>query len=132
MRQVLSRTSPPYVSDVCSLSIPSLHIGSLYPLAALAALAAPSAAPLRHPLASTFPAGAIDEQSRRRYAAMEALSLGHGGVSAMSRISGLARSTINRGIADIRARMSAPAGRIRKPGVGAGAKSSRIPRCSAI
>jgi hypothetical protein len=60
----------------------------------------------------------LDEQSRRRYAAMEALSLGHGGVSAMSRISGLARSTINRGVADIRARMSAPAGRIRKPGGG--------------
>jgi hypothetical protein len=60
----------------------------------------------------------LDEQSRRRYAAMEALSLGHGGVSAMSRISGLARSTINRGIADIRAGGSAPAGRIRKPGGG--------------
>ena len=60
----------------------------------------------------------LDEQSRRRYAAMEALSLGHGGVSAMSRISGLARSTINRGIADIRAGVSAPAGRIRKPGGG--------------
>ena len=60
----------------------------------------------------------LDEQSRRRYAAMEALSLGHGGVSAMSRISGLARSTINRGIADIRAAVSAPAGRIRKPGGG--------------
>jgi hypothetical protein len=60
----------------------------------------------------------LDEQSRRRYAAMEALSLGHGGVSAMSRISGLARSTINRGIVDIRAGGSAPAGRIRKPGGG--------------
>ena len=60
----------------------------------------------------------LDEQSRRRFAAMEALSLGHGGVSAISRISGLARSTINRGIADIRAGASAPAGRIRKPGGG--------------
>jgi len=60
----------------------------------------------------------LDEQSRRRYAAMEAVSMGHGGVSAMSRISGLARSTINRGIADIRSGVSAPAGRIRKPGGG--------------
>ena len=60
----------------------------------------------------------LDEQSRRRYVAMEALSLGHGGVSAMSRISGLARSTINRGVAEIRAGVSAPAGRIRKPGGG--------------
>ncbi len=74
----------------------------------------------------------LDEQSRRRYAAMEALSLGHGGVSAMSRISGLARSTVNRGIADFvpgcRRRRDAFASQA----VGAGAKSSRIPRCSAI
>ena len=60
----------------------------------------------------------LNEQSRRRFAAMEALILGHGGVSAMSRISGLARSTINRGIADIRAGAAAPAGRVRNPGGG--------------
>ena len=70
----------------------------------------------------------LDEQSRRRYAAMEALSLGHGGVSALSRISGLARSTINRGIADIRAGVSAPAGRIRKPGGGRKRKVIEDPR----
>ena len=60
----------------------------------------------------------LDEQSRRRFAAMEALSMGHGGVSAMSRISGLARSTIGRGISDIEGGTSAPAGRIRRPGGG--------------
>jgi hypothetical protein len=58
---------------------------------------------------------ALDEQSRRRFAAMEALSLGQGGVNAMSR---MARSMINRGIADIRTGASALAGRIRKPGGG--------------
>jgi transposase len=60
----------------------------------------------------------LNEQSRRRFAAMEALSLGHGGVSAMSRITGLARSTIGRGISDIERGSSAPAGRLRKPGGG--------------
>jgi transposase len=60
----------------------------------------------------------LDEQGRRRYVAMEALSLGHGGVSAMSRISGLARSTIGRGIEDIRSGRCAPEGRVRKPGAG--------------
>ena len=74
----------------------------------------------------------LDEQSRRRYAAMEAVSLGHGRVSAMSRISGLARSTINRGIADIRARSLPRRDAFASRAVGAGAKSSRIPRCSAI
>jgi len=44
--------------------------------------------------------------------------MGHGGVSAMSRISGLARSTIYRGISEIGAGLSAPAGRIRRPGGG--------------
>ena len=63
----------------------------------------------------------LDEQSRRRFAATEAQALGHGGVSAMSRITGLARSTINRGMGDIRDKLTAPAGRIRK--VGGGRKS---------
>jgi len=60
----------------------------------------------------------LDEQSRRRFVAMEALSMGHGGVSAMSRVSGLARSTIGRGISDIEVGTSAPAGRVRRPGGG--------------
>jgi hypothetical protein len=60
----------------------------------------------------------LDEQSRRRDAAMEALSMGHGGVSAMSRITGLARSTINRGVSDIRNGVMAPPGRVRKAGGG--------------
>ena len=43
----------------------------------------------------------LDEQSRRRFAALEAKSLGRGGVSLMARISGLARRTIYRGLHDI-------------------------------
>jgi transposase len=69
----------------------------------------------------------LDEQGRRRYVAMEALSLGHGGVSAMSRISGLARSTIGRGIEDIRSGRCAPEGRVRKPGAGRKRKTEQDP-----
>ena len=43
----------------------------------------------------------LDEQARRRFAAAEARALGWGGVSLVSRVIGMARSTINRGIAEI-------------------------------
>src|SRR5215469_3036434 len=58
----------------------------------------------------------LDEQSRRRFVALEAQALGRGGVSLMARITGLARSTIYHGLSDIRERASAPPGRIRKEG----------------
>jgi len=60
----------------------------------------------------------LDEQSRRRFVALEARALGRGGVSLMAQISGLARSTIYRGLSDTRRRVSAPAGRVRKQGGG--------------
>ena len=44
----------------------------------------------------------LNEQSLRRFVAMEARALGRGGVSLMSRISGLARSTIYHGLFDVR------------------------------
>jgi transposase len=67
----------------------------------------------------------LNEQSLRRYVALEAQALGHGGVSALSRISGLARSTIYHGLADIRDKVSAPPGRIRRPGGGRKSKVSQ-------
>ena len=54
---------------------------------------------------------------------MEAKSLGHGGVSVMSRISGLARSTIYRGLSDIRDKVRIAPGRVRRPG---GGRKSKI------
>jgi hypothetical protein len=60
----------------------------------------------------------LDEQSRRRFVALEAQTLGRGGVRLMERISGLARSTIYRGLDEIQRRVSAPAGRVRKAGGG--------------
>src|SRR6201982_1368762 len=69
----------------------------------------------------------LNEQSLRRFVAMEARALGRGGVSLMSRISGLARSTIYHGLTDIRDHVSAPTGRIRKPGGGRKKKSVEDP-----
>jgi hypothetical protein len=67
----------------------------------------------------------LDEQSRRRFAALEAQALGHGGVSLMAKITGLARRTIYRGLADIRNRHSAGPGRVRKIGAGRKKKVSQ-------
>jgi hypothetical protein len=69
----------------------------------------------------------LNEQSLRRFVALEAQALGRGGVSLMARISGLARSTIYHGLSDIRDNVSAPAGRIRKDGGGRKKKASKDP-----
>jgi hypothetical protein len=41
----------------------------------------------------------LDERARRRFAAAEATSAGHGGIVAVMRATGIARSTIRRGLA---------------------------------
>jgi hypothetical protein len=71
--------------------------------------------------------GYLDERGRRLFAANEALTLGHGGVTAVSAASGIARSTINRGIAELKAGGQEPpeAERIRRPG---GGRKSAIER----
>jgi hypothetical protein len=69
----------------------------------------------------------LNEQSLRRFVALEARALGHGGVSLMSRVSGLARSTIYHGLSDIRNNVSAPPGRVRQLGGGRKKKSSEDP-----
>ena len=69
----------------------------------------------------------LDEQGRRRFAGLEAQALGRGGVSLMAKITGLARSTIYRGLADIRNKYSAGPGRVRKAGAGRKKKVSQDP-----
>jgi transposase len=44
----------------------------------------------------------LDERGRRRFASAEALAAGRGGVSAVSKITGIARSTIDRGLVELR------------------------------
>src|SRR5215467_10571361 len=70
----------------------------------------------------------LNEQSRRRFVALEAQALGRGGVSLMAQISGLARSTMQRGLADIRDNTAAPLGRIRQPGGGRKKKEVQDPK----
>ena len=67
----------------------------------------------------------LNEQGLRRFAATEARTYGHGGVSVVSRITGIARSTIGRGMKEIAEKRQLEAGRIRKPGGGRKAKLSK-------
>ena len=69
----------------------------------------------------------LDEQARRRFAAAEARALGRGGVTLVSNVTGIARSTINRGIVEIAQNVSAGAGRVRRPGGGRKAKTQEDP-----
>ena len=60
----------------------------------------------------------LDERGRRLFVAGEALSLGHGGVTAAAAATGMARSTINRGMADLKAGRDDLGGAVRRPGGG--------------
>src|SRR5260221_6200713 len=60
----------------------------------------------------------LDERSRRRLAAAEALAAGRGGVTAVSRVTGLARSTIDRGLAELRDGVAGGGAPVRRPGRG--------------
>jgi transposase len=64
-------------------------------------------------------AGVLDERSRRAVAASEALALGWGGITAVSRATGLSRKTIRAGIKELRGELPRAApGRVRRPGGG--------------
>jgi hypothetical protein len=60
----------------------------------------------------------LDERGRRLFVAGEALSLGHGGVTAVAAATGMARSTINRGLGELKAGHADLGGAIRRPGGG--------------
>ena len=45
--------------------------------------------------------GGLNERPRRLFAAAEAITAGHGGIAAASRATGIARSTIGRGLKDL-------------------------------
>ncbi len=69
----------------------------------------------------------LDERGRRLFAANEALSLGLGGVTAVSVATGVARSTINRGIGELKAGGNEIVGGIRRPGAGRKREVDRQP-----
>jgi hypothetical protein len=60
----------------------------------------------------------LDERGRRRFAAAEALTAGRGGIMAVSRATGLARSTIGRALAELRRGDEFDPARVRRPGGG--------------
>jgi hypothetical protein len=60
----------------------------------------------------------LDERGRRLYAATEANSAGYGGIAAVSRITGIAPSTIGRGRSELADEVGLEAGRLRRPGGG--------------
>ena len=62
--------------------------------------------------------GFLDERGRRLFAANEALAHGYGGVTATAKATGLARSTINRGIKELRTGSNEIGNRVRRPGGG--------------
>ena len=60
----------------------------------------------------------LDERTRRLFAAAEADAIGYGGVSRVSRITGLARSTVVRGQLEMSRPAGVSEGRVRRPGAG--------------
>jgi len=61
----------------------------------------------------------LSEKDRRRYAAVEAAKLGHGGVEYVARVLQCDPKTIRQGLQDLEEAEDAAAGRIRKKGVDA-------------
>jgi transposase len=60
----------------------------------------------------------LSEKDRRRYAAIEAHKIGHGGISYMSRILGCSRQTITQGLRDLDTPDTLEQSRVRRPGGG--------------
>ena len=69
----------------------------------------------------------LDERARRLLAATEACAAGRGGVAAVSEATGVARSTISRGLAELRSTDVHPERRIRRPGGGRRPKTETEP-----
>jgi hypothetical protein len=79
---------------------------------------------LRNKLSSIWPH--LNERARRMVAASEAVELGYGGISRVSRACGLSRVTITKGIRELQAEPLDP-GRIRRPGAGRPTVTARDP-----
>jgi DDE family transposase len=70
--------------------------------------------------------GSLNERSRRLFAAAEARTAGYGGIAAASRATGIARSTIGRGLKDL-TDPGALSGVVRRPGSGQPTLTARDP-----
>ena len=71
----------------------------------------------------------LSEKDRRRFAAIEAIQRGYGGITYIAEVIGCSAKTIERGIAELDQLADDPAaGRVRRPGAGRKKRSSRNPK----
>ena len=71
--------------------------------------------------------GDLDERGRRRWAAVEARSLGRGGITAVAKATGLSDRTVRTGMGELRVGVRWPAGRQRHAGGGRKAAQEKAP-----
>jgi transposase len=69
----------------------------------------------------------LDERGRRRWAAIEAISLGRGGIAAVAQATGISDRTIRNGIREVEAGSPLPADRQRRAGAGRKAREAEQP-----
>jgi transposase len=62
--------------------------------------------------------GSLDERARRLVAAAESQAIGRGGISAVSKATGMSRPVIQQGVAELKSPSTLEAGRIRRQGGG--------------
>jgi hypothetical protein len=74
----------------------------------------------------------LRENDRRRYAAIEATKLGHGGVEYVANLLECDPKTIGHGMAELEATDELDPQRVRKKGVDADGKSTSVPHCRRI
>lgn len=72
--------------------------------------------------------GTLDERQRRLLAGLLALRRGRGGIVTLAKITGLSRTTIRRGIAELRSGVGPADDRVRRPGAGRPALGKKRPR----
>ncbi len=70
----------------------------------------------------------LNEKDRRRYAAVEATKLGHGGVEYVARLFGCDPKTVRQGQAELDGTDDLDTGRVRKKGAAGGGGSPSSPR----
>ena len=70
----------------------------------------------------------LDERGRRIFAAAEAKTAGYGGIAAVTRATGIAPSTIGRGLRELVEGMGLPATQVRRPGGGRKSLVERDPQ----
>jgi hypothetical protein len=78
-------------------------------------------------------AATLSEKDRRRFAAVQARQVGHGGVTYLAAVVGCSRRTIERGLGALGELPHDPAaGQVRRPGAGRKKKSGPTPRLNRI